>query len=133
MNIKYLKFACVGGVGFIVDLSAMIVFSTFMPLFTARLLSFFCAVNSNWLLNRNFTFKNKHLDSDSGLFREWSKFFCSSCFGAIPNLLCYWLLVSGLSLTGSAAIIAIIPGIILGMLINYFLADRWVFSKQVNS
>jgi len=132
MNIKYIKFACVGGIGFIVDLSAMIVFSTFMPLFGARVFAFFFAVNSNWLLNRSITFKEQQLESNTGLFQEWSKFLCSSCFGSIPNLLCYWLLVSSLSLTGSAAIMAIIPGIIFGMLINYFLAERWVFAKQVN-
>ena len=130
MNIKYIKFACVGGIGFIVDLSAMIVFSTFMPLFVARSLAFFFAVNSNWLLNRRITFKQQQFERNSGLLQEWSKFLCSSCIGAIPNLFCYWLLVSGLSLTGSAAIIAIIPGIIFGMLINYLLADRWVFSRK---
>ncbi|WP_017220034.1 GtrA family protein [Moritella dasanensis] len=129
MNNKYIKFACVGGIGFIVDLSAMIVFSTLMPLYAARLLAFFFAVNSNWLLNRSFTFKAQQVDSDSGLLQQWSKFLCSSCFGAIPNLLCYWLLVSALSLTGTAAILAIIPGIIFGMFINYLLADRWVFAK----
>lgn len=129
MNNKYIKFACVGGIGFIVDLSSMILLSTLMPLFIARLLAFFFAVNSNWLLNRSFTFKAQQLKNDASLLQEWSKFLCSSCFGAIPNLLCYWLLVTGLSLSGNSAIIAIIPGIIFGMLINYCLADRWVFSK----
>lgn len=127
MNNKYIKFALVGGIGFIVDLTAMILFSAIVPLFIARLAAFFIAVNSNWLLNRNFTFKQQK--SEITLFQEWSKFLCSSCFGAIPNLLCYWLLVTGLSLTGSTAIAAIVPGIIFGMIINYLLADRWVFSK----
>ncbi|QUM76618.1 GtrA family protein [Moritella sp. 24] len=130
MNNKYIKFACVGGIGFVVDLTAMILFSTLFPLFIARLLAFFLAVNSNWLLNRNFTFKAKQAERESSLFQEWSKFLCSSCFGAIPNLLCYWLLVSGFSLTGNLAVIAIIPGIVFGMLINYLLADRWVFNRS---
>lgn len=129
MNNKYIKFACVGGIGFIVDLSAMLLFSSLMPLFMARLLAFFVAVNSNWLLNRNFTFKTQQSENSTKLIQEWCKFLCSSCFGAIPNLLCFWLLITGLSLSGNAAIIAIIPGIIFGMLINYLLADRWVFSK----
>lgn len=124
-----MKFTCVGGIGFIVDLTSMILLSTLMPLITARLLAFFFAVNSNWLLNRCFTFKTQQLATNTPLFKEWSKFLCSSCFGAIPNLLCYWLLVTGLSLSGKLAIIAIIPGIIFGMLINYWLADRWVFCK----
>ncbi|GIC78959.1 GtrA family protein [Moritella sp. F3] len=127
MNHKYVKFAMVGGMGFVVDLFAMVLFSTFLPLLSARLLAFFFAVNSNWLLNRSFTFKNQH--ENTSLMQEWSKFLCASCVGAIPNLLCYWLLVTGLSLTGNTAIIAIIPGIIFGMLVNYLLADRWVFSK----
>ncbi len=129
MNTKYIKFACVGGIGFLVDISVMMLFSTLMPLFIARLIAFFFAVNSNWLLNRSFTFKTQPLVSNSGLMQEWSRFVCSSCFGAIPNLLCYWVLITGLSLSGNAAIIAIIPGILFGMLINYVLADRWVFSK----
>jgi len=129
MNTKYIKFAFVGGIGFIIDLSTMLLLSSLIPLFIARLVAFFCAVNSNWLLNRSFTFKTQQLDNDTGLAQEWSKFICSSCFGAIPNLLCYWILVIGLSLSGSAAIIAIIPGILFGMLINFILADRWVFKK----
>lgn len=129
MNHKYAKFALVGGMGFIVDLLAMILFSTFLPLLSARLLAFFFAVNSNWLLNRSFTFKTQRENSNGSLMQEWSKFLSASCVGAIPNLLCYWLLVTGLSLTGNTAIIAIIPGIIFGMLVNYLLADRWVFSK----
>lgn len=124
-----MKFACVGGIGFIVDLTSMVLLSTLMPLITARLLAFFFAVNSNWLLNRCFTFKAQQLTTNTPLFKEWSKFLCSSCFGAIPNLICYWLLVTGLSLSGKLAIIAIIPGIVFGMLINYLLAERWVFCK----
>jgi len=129
MNNKYIKFACVGGIGFIVDLSAMIILSTLLPLFIARLLAFLFAVNSNWLLNRNFTFKKQQSENNTGLIQEWGKFLCSSCFGAIPNLVCYWLLITCLSLSGNAAILAIIPGVILGVIINYLLADRWVFAK----
>jgi len=129
MNNKYIKFACVGGIGFIVDLSAMIMLSTLLPLFIARLLAFLFAVNSNWLLNRNFTFKAQQSEYNTGLIQEWSKFLCSSCFGAVPNLVCYWLLITCLSLSGNAAILAIIPGVVFGMIINYLLADRWVFSK----
>lgn len=129
MNNKYVKFAIVGGIGFIVDLLLMILFATFLPLLVARLLAFFFAVNSNWLLHRNFTFKAQQEQSNSSLRQEWSKFLCSSCVGAMPNLLCYWLLLTGLSLTGNAAIIAIIPGIMFATLVNYFLAERWVFGK----
>ena len=129
MNNKYIKFACVGGIGFIVDLGAMIILSTLLPLFIARLLAFLFAVNSNWLLNRNFTFKTQQSENNTRIIQEWSKFLCSSCFGAIPNLVCYWLLITCLSLTGNAANLAIIPGIIVGMLVNYLLADRWVFAK----
>lgn len=130
MNNKYIKFACVGGAGFLVDLSAMLLLSSFMPLITARLLAFFLAVNSNWLLNLQFTFKAAEAINKSSLFKQWSKFCCASCCGALPNLLCYWVLVTGLSLSGIDAVVAIIPGIIFGMLINFLLADRWVFTQS---
>lgn len=127
MNNKYVKFALVGGIGFFVDLLAMLFFTAFTSLFVARLLAFFVAVNSNWLLNRRFTFQSSTSKDHTALMLEWIKFMGSSCIAAIPNLLCYWLVVTGFSLDGYTAIIAIIPGIIAGMLVNFILADRWVF------
>lgn len=130
LNKKYWQFAVVGSIGFMVDLATMSLLSVVMPLFTARCFAFFVAANSNWLLNRNITFATQSTKSTMTFHQnisQWTKFICSSCIGAIPNLICYWGLVTTFSLTGGLAILAIIPGILLGILVNFTLADRWVF------
>ncbi|MFT5881461.1 MAG: putative flippase GtrA [Moritella sp.] len=132
MNKKYWQFAVVGGIGFVVDLTTMSLLSIAMPLFTARCFAFFIAANSNWLLNRNITFAAQNSQTSLSLqenISQWTKFICSSCVGAIPNLVCYWGLITGFSLTGALAVFAIIPGILMGILVNFTLADRWVFQQ----
>lgn len=127
MNQKIIKFAFVGGIGFIVDFSSMFLLSTVFPLFPARLLAFFIALNSNWLLNRNFTFRNQAMQRSTSLIQQWTKFVISSCLGAVPNLVCYWGIIHIFNPAGITAIVAIIPGILLGMIVNFLLADKWVF------
>jgi len=130
---KYWQFAVVGSIGFMVDLATMSLSSMVMPLLTARCLAFFVAANSNWLLNRSITFAAQNSKTPLSLqqnINQWTKFICSSCVGAIPNVVCYWGLTTAFSLTGALAILAIIPGILLGILVNFTLADRWVFQQQ---
>ncbi|MGF1759501.1 GtrA family protein [Photobacterium sagamiensis] len=154
MKIKLIRFAFVGGIGFLVDVVTMALLSLFIPLIPARALAFWVAASSNWWWNRRITFKNS--DTNKPI-KQWTRFLCVSCLGFVPNWGCYWWLMQlvdtatiqvslealfGAS-TGKAEsyqaetiiriaasawpFIAMVPGILLGMLTNFMLAERWVF------
>lgn len=137
---KPVLFGLVGGAGFVVDVTAMALLSQWLPMSSARAGSFWVAASSNWCLNRQLTFKKQQTKNKT---KEWLKFLTSFCFGFIPNWGCYALLIPKLgffiSLFESLGLnhdlfistipyLLMIPGILLGMIINFNFADKWVFS-----
>lgn len=139
----FIKFACVGGIGFVVDALAMLVLSFYLPVIPARGIAFWIAASSNWWLNRCFTFKAVRRTNK---LQQWLAFLAISCIGFIPNWGCYWLLIHhvdvaawSLSFDQSAQslilalwpFVAMLPGILLGMLSNYLFARGWVFKPAL--
>ncbi|MEH6443548.1 MAG: GtrA family protein [Oceanospirillaceae bacterium] len=126
-----MRFACVGSIGFCVDALSLVLLAVYLPLPIARALSFWIAASSNWWLNRNFTFKHtskQHCDKKKrASCRQWLLFLCVSCIGFIPNWLCYVLLIEHFIWAEQMPVIAIIPGILLSMFLNYTLSKCWVF------
>ena len=139
MQKKLVKFALVGGVGFIIDAATLALLSTVMPVVAARGAAFWVAASSTWWCNRVFTFNDGQYREPIG---QWGRFMLCAMLGFVPNWGCYWLLFQGgdphwlraefgqLGLI-SWPYIAMIPGILLGMLVNFSLSQRWVFTKAV--
>jgi len=143
---KLLKFAGVGSIGFIVDAAVMFALSFHILPMPARALAFWVAASSNWWLNRQFTFK--HHDTTRPL-QQWRRFLTVSCIGFIPNWGCYGVLMQIVDINLLSAFliesdanpnlvslntmawpfVAMVPGVLLGMLSNYLLAERWVFRE----
>ncbi|MGR5062895.1 GtrA family protein [Photobacterium sp. DNB22_13_2] len=134
-NIRFLRFAFVGGCGFLVDVAATYMLSHFVVVEVARGCAFWIAASSNWWLNRLFTFEGAQQKHP---FKQWLQFLSASSIGFLPNWVCYWMLLnSSLEQTTSALIsidiaiwwpyLAMIPGILLGMMVNFSLSERWVF------
>lgn len=141
---KPFLFGLVGAAGFVVDVTAMALLSQWLTMPSARAGAFWVAASSNWWLNRQLTFKQQKTENRT---KEWLKFLTSSCFGFIPNWGCYALLIQklnffvsffeGLGLNHSLFISSIpyllmVPGILLGMIINFNFADKWVFSRAIS-
>jgi len=136
--VKFLRFAGVGSIGFVIDATTMFILSFYIAAVPARGLAFWVAASANWWLNRQFTFAAQ----ESGKpVRQWGRFIVASCIGFIPNWGCYWILMQVVDIKilfsefESAEhliqvlwpFVAMVPGILLGMLTNYRLADSWVF------
>ncbi|WP_182858939.1 GtrA family protein [Klebsiella pneumoniae] len=87
-----MKFGIVGGVGFIVDAAVMYALKTFMGVYLAKIISFFCAVFVTYLLNRIFTFKEK----TSGLTNreEFSRYLLLMLLGGVINYTAFYLSVT---------------------------------------
>jgi len=149
---KILRFAGVGSIGFVVDAATMFILSFYIAFIPARAIAFWVAATSNWWLNRHITFD---ASDTSKPVSQWGRFIAVSCIGFIPNWGCYWLLmqsidinqlliaslikypelksllVSHLDVEVAWSVVAMVPGVLLGMLTNYLLADRWVFRLAV--
>jgi len=144
-SVKLLKFASVGSIGFAVDATVMFILSFYIAAIPARGCAFWVAASSNWWFNRRFTFKAG--DSAKPL-QQWWRFLAVSCIGFIPNYGCYWLLMQivDINLFGTFLaqysllqldhliemvwpFVAMVPGVLLGLLCNYLLAERWVFKE----
>lgn len=136
MTTKLFRFALVGGLGFLVDLTAMLLLSFLLPWLPARAGAFWLAASSNWWFNRKLTFSS----DDPQYVRQWLNFLLSSCIGFIPSWGCYWWLMRDFSSADTLPLyevlwpyLAMVPGVLLGMVVNFLLADRWVFSDQKTS
>lgn len=124
-----LKFALVGGIGFIVDATTMVLLfdSLGLDLLPARMIAFITAVTSNWFLNRRFTFIS--LAGNRAASAEWLRFFISALLSAIPNLGVFFLLMQLLPESLPEILFAMSAGILIGYACNYQLAKSWVYKS----
>lgn len=130
MTKQFIRFGLVGSIGFIVDAGTLWILAHWLPYGVARAISFWVAVTSNWWLNRMFTFKEASREDKAH--HQWGRFFCASLIGFIPNWGIFVLLMhlgtqQGWSDFSLYPYLAMIPGILAGMLINFSLSKIWVF------
>lgn len=92
--LKFLKFACVGGSGVLVDFGITYLFKEIVkiPKYLANAIGFTVAATTNWFLNRIWTFGSHNPQ----IAIEYLKFLVISIVGLGINTLILWLLVSKL-------------------------------------
>ena len=127
MNSKLFRFAVIGCIGFVAD---ALVFSALFylsgtPIMIARAIAFVCAATVTWFGNRIFTFQN----TEQNVAQQWIKFMCGASLSALPNFLVFKLLSSVLGEAGLGPVIALVAGVLVGMVSNYLLSSRWVFAQ----
>jgi putative flippase GtrA len=126
LQIKILRFACVGGTGAVIKLGTLYLMTDIVGLTPALsyVFSFIFAVSSNYFFNTVWTFKHKL--NATALLRYALISFCTLIINeSILYVLTYrlgvWYMISGCI------------GILVAFLINYFFARRFVWkSEQMN-
>ncbi|EGU40066.1 GtrA family protein [Vibrio splendidus] len=128
---KMVRFAVVGVGGFVVDCAvfALLHYIVGLPLMTARISSFIAAATTTWFGNRVLTFGFKGQGRWSDKLIQWQKFMFSASISAVPNLLCFKLMVELLLVFTGAVFIAMAVGILVGMVTNYLFSQYWVFTR----
>lgn len=129
MTRQFFRFALVGTVGFVVDLSALQLSLHVLGLdvYVGRGLSYLCAASSTWIMNRYFTFA---AERTAGLWREWGRFLMSNAAGGAVNLSVYAAMVSsGLPIV-SAPWLALAAGSLAGLFFNFFASRKFVFTTR---
>lgn len=120
-------FGLIGVVGFVADTAVLYALKPFWDLYSARAVSFVCAVWVTWLLNRNVTFKSGKTENRA---KEFAVYFGYMLFGGIANFLVYGLLVKWHSLTHMYPVIGVAAGSLAGMLVNFTASKFFIFQNR---
>ncbi|WP_413401649.1 GtrA family protein [Pseudoalteromonas sp. KJ71-7] len=119
------KFCFVGGAGFIVDSFIFFILVNHIDsIITARAIAFWLAASTTWLGNRVYTFNNQAYGS---AVKQWSKHMFAAHLSGVINLIVFWI-AKELFLIHFAFCL----GIMAGLVSNYLLANRFVFTKNSN-
>ena len=125
----FLRFALVGGGGYLVD-TGMLALDTGvwgLSFQTGRALSIFIAMGFTWLGNRYLTFRERRARTVSGAFQEWLKFVGANAIGAVMNYGSSVLLVLHGAPPFNHKFVAQACGVLLGLIFNFTLSRRFVF------
>ena len=121
-------FSVVGASGLIVDLAFYLGLQwAGVEHRLARFLSFWPAVSWNWALNRGLTFSERARQPRVG---QWARFMASSLIGLGVNVGSYALLTSYVEPFDRHRLLAFFCGVGLGSLINFVVADLYVYRRR---
>jgi putative flippase GtrA len=128
---SFVRFALVGGVGFVIDAFVLYVVIGSLGLgpYVARVISYIVAATSTWWLNREFTFR---IADRRAPHRQWARYLAVNGLGGFVNYLVYAAclpLMGGLTL---APLIAVAIGSCAGLIFNFTLSKRLVFALGVS-
>lgn len=124
---RFLRFACVGAVGFVVDAGIL---TTLMhvgwhPL-AARLVSFPVAVATTWLLNKAWTFASSAKPQRGGYMRYSG----IQIVGALINLGIFTLLITAFPVLHSMPWLPLAAAALVALVFNYLATRHLVFTTQ---
>ncbi|MBW3694735.1 GtrA family protein [Vibrio sp. T187] len=130
-NSRFIRFGCVGVVGFIADYTVFsLMFYLFeLPIIQARVVAFFCAATTTWYGNRILTFAVEDKGSLAQAFLQWQKFMCAALLSAVPNLVVFKVLSDLLPNHPIGTFVALVAGVLVGMISNFLFSRYWVFSQ----
>ncbi len=123
---RLLSFAVAGGSGFVVDMTVLYVLLDFTPMgpFSARVVSIACAMTTNFLMNRTFTFGA----SGRSILQEGTRYSSIGLIGAGLNYLIYAALL--LLIEGFSPFWATFIAVVIVAVFSYFGYSRFVFNTR---
>lgn len=129
-NRQFLKYALVGGSGFIVDASVLTVLVNVLGYghYISRAASFSLAVTVTWWINRRWVFQTGDPSR-----REYSSYFSVQLVGAVINLAIYVMTIELIPTLATIPIIPLAIGATIALLVNFLLVRRFVFRHPSNT
>jgi putative flippase GtrA len=124
---QFIKFAFVGGVGFLVDALLLLIFvhKLNIDISISRIFSFLFAVLITWLLNRRFTFLQ---DSKFKKRKEYIYYISIQSIGALLNYMIFITLVYSYKIFEEYLILPLALASIIVMFFNFFLIKNKIYS-----
>jgi putative flippase GtrA len=127
-RLSILRFAIIGALGMPVDwcaLQLMVHWGT-GPYF-GRMISWFCAASFTWAGNRYFTFAATRARGVAGAAQEWLRFLAANAVGGLVNVGLYSVLVRFAPPPLNDLTVALVLGVLLGLVFNFTLSKKAVF------
>ena len=126
---RLIRFALVGGAGFFVNEAALVAAKLALGMndHTGWLFGFAVAVTFTWWGNRNLTFHDRKSDGVMGMAAEWARFVATNSFGAAANFAVYSLLIAFAPWPLNVAYLALVFGVLIGLIFNFTLSKKVVF------
>ncbi len=121
---QFLRFAVVGGAGFIVDTACVYALRGEFGLYGAGLIAWAVAVTANWLMNRLWTFRGQ---GGGPAHRQFLRYVAVNLVGFVLNRGAYALMVTFVAAAAAEPVLATAAGAVAGMFANYFLSRAMVF------
>ena len=131
-RLSVLRFAIIGALGMPVDwgvLQLMVHWGT--GPYLGRILSWFCAATFTWAGNRYFTFAASRARSLVGTAREWARFLAANAIGGLVNVGLYSVLVRYAPPPFNNLTVALVCGVLLGLVFNFTLSKKVVFKGPI--
>lgn len=123
---QLLGFGVVGAIGFLVDSAALylLIASTGLGPYAARLPSYLLAATATWALNRRVTFPNRR---GGNAIRQWMEFVLVNAIGGVVNYAVYATLIAAGGVTAAHPVLAVACGSVAGLALNFASSRRLVF------
>lgn len=124
-----MRFALVGAAGFLVDAGTLhlAIGEIGAGLYSGRVLSYLAAATVTWGLNRRYTFREQR---DPNRAREYSRFLVANAAGGLINYTVYAASINFSQLVREWPIMAVAAGSLAGLISNFTLSRRFVFSRR---
>lgn len=127
-RLSILRFAVIGALGMPVDwgvLQLMVHWGT--GPYLGRMISWFCAASFTWAGNRYFTFAATRARGLAGTVQEWGRFLVANAVGGLVNVGLYSVLVRFAPPPFNDLTVALVCGVLLGLVFNFTLSRKVVF------
>lgn len=126
MVIRFIKFGAVGATGFLVDITiyTLLFNGLGVPALWSRGNAYWVSASWNWMLNRNFTFGDA---SRTRRRSQWLKYLGMCAVSFVPSQGTFYLLTSQYPFFAEYSQLALVAGVIAGMLFNFTGAHLLIF------
>jgi putative flippase GtrA len=131
-KISILRFAVIGALGMPVDwgvLQLMVHWGT--GPYVGRVVSWFCAATFTWIGNRYFTFAASRARGFVATAQEWLRFLAANAVGGLVNVGLYSVLVRFAPPPFNGLTVALVCGVLLGLVFNFTLSRKVVFKGPI--
>lgn len=131
-RLPLLRFAVIGALGMPVDwgvLQLMVHWGT--GPYLGRLISWLCAATFTWAGNRYLTFAASRSRGLVATVREWGRFLAANAVGGLVNIGLYSVLVRFAPPPLNDLTVALVLGVLLGLLFNFTLSRKLVFRGPI--
>ena len=122
------QFGLIGSIAFLFDTailySAMALLGT--GLYSSKVISYLGAATFTWYFNRRWTFSDR---PDSNWLRQWGAFLLANAIGGLVNYAAYAAALFALEQCRTYPVLAVAIGSIAGLVFNYTLSARWIFTR----